>query len=141
MVDFLIHVTQIKTFCKLNWLRRYILLNENKIWEKVRSLQGVTLYTYTDLEPNYIISVEDTGSKNDFILIKDRETKPIKEDIIAAYNLLFALGELERQRDLAWLAEPNKKTSSIIFKIVGELAKEEIDIIIKKRVILKLKAT
>ncbi|MGE5846486.1 MAG: hypothetical protein ACM34O_07170 [Ignavibacteria bacterium] len=117
------------------------MLNEKEIWEKVKLFQGMTLYTYTELEPNYIISVEDTSSNNDFILIKDRETRPIREDILAAYKLLFALGELERERDLAWLAEPNKKTSSIIFRIVGELAKEEINVINKKRVQLKLKAT
>lgn len=117
------------------------MLKENEIWEKVMALQGVTLYTYTELEPNHIIRVEDTGKGNDSILIKNRETTPIKEDIIAAYKLLFALGELERERDLAWLSEPNKKTSSIVFRIVGELAKEEINIINKKRVVLKLKAT
>ena len=53
------------------------MLNENEIWEKVKSYQGKTLYTYSELEPNYIISVKDSGNNNDFILIKDRETKPI----------------------------------------------------------------
>ncbi|MGE5805238.1 MAG: hypothetical protein ACM34M_05560, partial [Ignavibacteria bacterium] len=67
------------------------MLNEKEIWEKVKLFQGMTLYIYTELEPNYIISVEDTSSNNDFILIKDRETRPIREDILAAYKLLFAL--------------------------------------------------
>jgi len=115
------------------------MLKGNEIWDKVKTLEDATLYTYTENEPNQIIHVKDTGSNKDSILIKDRETQPIKEDVVAAYKLLFTLGELERQRDLTWLAEPNKKTSSIIFRIVGELAKEEIYTIDKKRFVLKLK--
>jgi len=43
------------------------LLNDNEIWEKVKALQGVILYTYTELEVKdnltALISKKSTGSK------------------------------------------------------------------------------
>lgn len=110
------------------------MLDDNEIWEKVKSFKGNKLCTYVKNSYNEIIDVND-----DEILIKGRKTKPTKSDVINAYKLLFKKGELERKRDLAELAQINKQTSSIVFRIVGELAKEEI-IILNKPIILKLKS-
>lgn len=115
------------------------MLNDYEIWEKIKQLKGQTLFTYTELEPNTIVEVEDRGKSQDAVIIKERVTRPIKEDIIAAYQLLYSLGELERNRDLAWLASPEKKTSSIIFRLVGEIAKDEITVIQNRKTILRLK--
>ncbi len=97
-------------------------LTDEEIWNKVKQLEGETLNTYIEHEENQIIKVEDTGSSLDGVIIKDRQTTPIREDIIAAYRLLFKKGDLKRKSDLAWLAGPEKKTSSIVFRIVGEIA-------------------
>ena len=116
------------------------MLDKNELWDRVKQLKGQTLYTYTDLQPNTIIEVEDIGSSQDAVIFKDRETRPIREDIIAAYKLLYKQGELERGRDLAWLVGPEKKTSSIIFRIIGEVARDKIELIqAKNRKILRLK--
>ena len=97
-----------------------------------------TLNTYTEFEANQILNVEDTGRKNDSVIIKNRETLPIREDIITAYRLLYAKGKLERQ-DLSWLAEPSKKTSSIDFRIEGEIDTANIKVEKNKVVVLRLK--
>ena len=116
------------------------MLSEIEIWNRIKMLIGHTLHTFTELEPNTIIIVEDTNSSQDAVIIKERATRPIKEDIIAAYQFLYKLGELERGRDLAWLAGPEKKTSSIIFRMVGEIAKDEIEVVKQKhKTILRLK--
>jgi len=115
------------------------MLDEKEAWKKVKQLKGQTLLTYTELEPNTIIEVEDTNSRQDAVIIQERDTTPIREDIVAAYQLLYTQGELERGKDLAWLAGPEKKTSSIIFKIVGEIARDEIDMVQNRTIILRLK--
>ena len=57
------------------------------------------------------------------VIIHDRLTFPTREDIVGACKLLFIQGELNRKRDLQWLSSPNKKVSSIVFRIVGEITK------------------
>ena len=100
---------------------------ENEIWEAVKALQGRTLFTYVDEEPNLIDRVDDTNNGNDVVQIRNRDTKPTRRDIIAAYQLLHAQGNLRRIPDLEWLATPEKKTSSIVFRIVGEISRQEAD--------------
>jgi len=101
---------------------------DSEIWEAVKKLAGETLYTIVEKEKNDILEVEDTGSNKDRIIIKDRETTPLKEDIIAAYRLLYQQGSLRRMSDLAWLAGPEKKTSSLVFTIISKIAEKEIKI-------------
>ena len=116
------------------------MLTKTEIWEKVNELQGKTIYTITKFEPNHILSIENTGENSDSIIIENRITQPTKEDIIKAYELLYEKKELERGRDLSWLEHPNRKISSIVFKIISEIAKDEISIINSKPVVLKLKS-
>ncbi len=97
-----------------------MLANDLAIWEAVRALEGMNLETYVDSETNTVVKVTDNE-----VLIKNRSTKPLREDSIAAYRLLFNKGMLRRTPDLAWLAGPSKKTSSIVFRIVGEIARDE----------------
>lgn len=115
------------------------MLTDIEIWEKVKSLEGKTIYTLTHHDENYIKLVENSSSDNDRVIIRDRDTTPIKRDIIAAYSSLHKQGQLERKKDLDWLATADKQTSSIVFSLIAEIAKEEIEIIDKKKVILKLK--
>lgn len=100
-------------------------LTDEEIWNKVKQLEGETLNTYIEHEPNQILKVEDTGTRLDRVIIKDRQTTPIREDIIGAYRLLFQKGNLIRKSDLAYLTRPEKKTSSIVFRIVGEIASDK----------------
>lgn len=102
-------------------------MNDSDIWEAVKKLQGKTLLTFAEMEANHITLVEDTGSRNDRVNIEGRNTKPKRDDIIAAYKLLFLQGYLKRLPDLEWLACPEKQTSSIIFRIIGEIAKDDIN--------------
>ena len=96
-------------------------LSENEIWEHVKSLIGRTLLTYVEDKENTILEVKDTGSPKDEVVIRERSTYPIREDIVAACQLLERNKSLCRSFDLYWLAGPEKKTSSIVFRIVGEI--------------------
>ncbi len=98
-------------------------MNDDEIWEKVKSLEGKELTTYVEHERNYILKVEDTNSINDRVIIVDRATFPTREDIIAKYKLLFIQKKLNRKKDLTWLSTPSKKVSSIVFRIIGEITK------------------
>lgn len=98
-------------------------MNDKEIWGKVKSLEGKELTTYVENERNYILKVEDSDSINDRVIIVDRATFPTREDIIAAYRLLFIHGKLNRKKDLTWLSTPSKKVSSIVFRIIGEITK------------------
>ena len=109
-------------------------LSNTEIWQKVIELQGKTLYTFIENERNTIIQVEDTNSSSDRVIILDRNTYPVKEDIIAAYNLLTISGKLKRIPDLAWLAQPGKLVSSIVFRIIGEISKDYIQIDLSRKI-------
>jgi hypothetical protein len=98
------------------------------IWRRVVDLTGITLLTYVTGDPNTITEVQDTGSPSDRVVISNRDTFPIREDIIAAYQLLQTQGSLCRSTDLGWLATPQKKTSSIVFRIVGEIAGSDVEL-------------
>jgi hypothetical protein len=115
------------------------MLSVEQVWLKVKQLEGKILYTYDQLEENKVVNVEDTGSDNDRVIIENRDTMPIKQDIWAAYELLYKQGKLERKEDLAWLEELDKQTSSIIFRIIGEITKNEIIEVQKRPIVLKLK--
>ena len=114
-------------------------LSHDEIWERVKKLQGQTLCTYVENEENKILSVEDTGSKNDRVVIESRDTTPVREDILAACDLLFLLRSLNRKKDLEWLAKPEKKTSSIIFRIVGEITNDiaKVDLRSEPKILMK----
>ncbi len=98
-------------------------LKDNEIWTKVIELEGKELFTYVEKEKNSIISVDNKHKNTDQVIIAERTTYPIKEDIIAAYKLLTIQGSLKRIPDLKWLSQPNKKVSSIVFRIIGEISK------------------
>jgi len=115
--------------------------SDNEIWSAVKLLEGKTLLTYVDESENRVITVEDTGNNKDKVIIDGRNTFPLREDIIAAYKLLFVKKELSRNYDLDWLAIPSKQTSSIVFKIIGVLTEGESYLIKNKSVLLKLRAT
>ncbi len=100
-------------------------LRASEIWKRVVKLTGKTLLTYVTAEANTITEVQDTGSLSDVVLIRERNTFPTRQDVVAAYQLLETQGCLCRATDLAWLASPEKKTSSIVFRIVGEIVGED----------------
>ena len=114
-------------------------LNDNEVWNRVQSLKGKTLHTYVENEQNTIVDVENTGSPSDKVFIKERATCPIREDILGAFRLLLLQKKIQRSTDLAWLATPEKKTSSIIFRIVGEIAGDDAFLASKRPETLKLK--
>lgn len=97
-------------------------LNDNEIWTRVIELEGKELFTYVENEKNTIIRVENNQKNSDQIIISERITYPSKEDIIAAYKLFTIQKRLKRIPDLQWLAEPKKKVSSIVFRIIGEIS-------------------
>jgi len=103
-------------------------LNNYQLWEEVKKLEGATLYTFVQGEANTIIKVEDNNDRLDKVIIKERNTTPIREDIEAAYKLMYCKESLCRDTDLNWLAQPPKLTSSIIFRIIGEIEKDFIDV-------------
>jgi len=94
---------------------------DDDIWSRVVGLKGRPLETYVEGNANTIIHVEDTGSPADKVIIEERETYPTREDIVAACQLLQMQGSLSRAPDLDWLATPAKRTSAIVFRIVGEI--------------------
>ncbi len=115
---------------------------DKEIWEAVRQLKGQTVKTISKDEPNKIQNVEDTGSDNDAVIIFNRKTKPIKSDIIKAYKKLYGKGKLDRKNDLQNLAHISKQVSSIVFTIIYEIAKEDIELVQEGRVIhFELKKT
>lgn len=95
-----------------------MLLKDSEIWDKVIELEGEELFTYVNNNKNTITSIN-----NSQVIIDERITYPVKEDIIDAYKLLIKQGKLKRNPDLLWLSHPEKKVSSIIFRIVGEISK------------------
>ena len=110
-----------------------MIFNDREIWNQVIELEGKTLLTYVEKEPNTILKVEDKNINSDQVIILNRKTYPIKEDIIAAYKLLTIQGKLKRTSDLQWLAKPDKKVSSIVFRIIGEISKDHSDIDCSKK--------
>lgn len=108
---------------------------DKEIWEAVMQLKGKTVRTISHDEPNKIQNVEDTGSDSDAVNILTRKTKPIKSDIIKAYKKLYSKGRLERNKDLQDLAHISKKVSSIVFAIIYEIAKEDIELVQEERII------
>ncbi len=108
---------------------------DKEIWEAVRQLKGQTVKTISKDEPNKIQNVEDTGSDNDAVIIFNRKTKPIKSDIIKAYKKLYGKGKLDRKNDLQNLAHISKQVSSIVFAIIYEIAKQDIELVQKGRII------
>lgn len=99
-------------------------LNDNEIWKRTIELEGKELFTYADGEKNTIIRVESNQSLSDRIIISERKTHPTKEDVITAYKLFIMQGKLKRIPDLQWLAKPEKKVSSIVFRIIGEISSD-----------------
>ena len=97
-------------------------LNDNEIWKRIIELEGKELFTYVENKKNTIIRVENNQRLYDQIIISERNTYPTKEDVIAAYNLFIIQGRLKRIPDLQWLAKPEKKVSSIVFRIIGEIS-------------------
>jgi hypothetical protein len=100
-----------------------MIINDDEIWNKVIELEGKELLTYVEKERNIIIRVDNKHKNSDQVYIADRETYPIREDIIAAYKLFIIQGRLNRKIDLQWLSRPDKMVSSIVFRIVGEISK------------------
>ena len=94
-------------------------MTEKTFWEYIVSLEGTKIYTLTRNEKNTITKVENSGGKSDRVIIDDRDSFPTREDLWAAYQLLFQLKELKRLPDLHWLKE--KKVSSISFAILAKL--------------------
>lgn len=113
--------------------------SDYEIWNSVKLFENVTLFTYVENSPNHITKVEDTGKNTDRVIIAGRDTYPTRGDIVAAYRLLFTNKEIVRKTDLAWLAVPEKKTSAIVFRIVGELTRDESILAKGKNESLKLK--
>jgi hypothetical protein len=107
-------------------------LSKKKVWKRVMLLKGETLHTYVGNESNTIIQVENTNTRKDRVLIDERETFPIREDIEAAYELMIIQGKLKRT-DLVWLAHPGKLVSSIVFRIVGEIANDHTQVDFSKK--------
>ena len=113
-------------------------LSEKEIWDRVCNLKGKTLHTYIENMPNTIVDVQNSGLPGDAVIIKERNTSPIREDIVAAYQFFEENKKLQRSTDLEWLATPEKKTSSIVFRIVGEIAGDNAILISRKPETLKL---
>ncbi len=114
------------------------MFTECEIWDKVKLLKGKTIYTYIKNSPNNIEEVEDSGSEEDKVIIKNRQTMPQRQNIVIAYNRLYSQGTLNRISDLSWFAN-HRRVSSIIFRIVGEIAKDDLIINIKQDMTLILK--
>ncbi len=114
--------------------------NECEIWDTVKALEGKTIETLVNKSPNCIEFIEDTGQDIDKVIIKDRKTKPVRKDVINAYKILISKGELDRAGDLIHLSDVNKKTSSIIFAVVFNIALNDVDLVKRgRRTIIVLK--
>lgn len=103
-------------------------ISEDEIWSRVKALEGRQLFTYVHKEPNTIEQVEDTGKPTDRVLVRERCTFPERQHIVAACQLLLQEGRLCRKTDLDWLADPRYKTSSIVFRIVGEIFSDRVKV-------------
>ncbi len=101
-------------------------LNDEELWERVRGLEGETVYTLKQRKPNKILSVTD-----DSVEIKDRSTKPSREDIFCVYQHLLRTGKVTK-KDLYGNASIlgdalARKTGRIIMAILARAVPDEIE--------------
>ncbi len=108
---------------------------DDEIWEAVIKLKGKTVNTITKNKRNKIEDVQNTGSNNDAVIIARRNTQPLKSEIVEAYQKLYLNKKLDRKTDLVHLANINKQVSSIVFAIIYEIAKEDIELVQEDRII------
>lgn len=108
----------------------------SEIFEAVKQLKGKTVYTITRNKPNKIVDIVENDYMDGEIFIEGRNTVPLISQVVEAYKLLFTNGELERNKDLASLAHVSKQVSSVVFAIVYEIAKEEVELIQRGRTIV-----
>ena len=100
-------------------------LSENELWQHIRKLEGETVLTLKRRNPNKILSVT-----NDSVEIKDRSTKPSREDIFCVYQYVHRVGRVTRE-DLygegSILGHPYaRKTGRIIMSILARAVPDEI---------------
>ena len=105
-----------------------MLLSDSALWERVRGLEGETVYTLVRRNPNRIIRVTDNR-----VEIEGRRTGPFREDIFCVYQHLHRVGSVTRE-DLygeeSILGHPYaKKTGRIIVAILARAVPDEIEVI------------
>ena len=69
-----------------------MVLSDSELWQRIRELEGETVYTIQQCKPNKILRV--TGDR---LEIEGRATKPSREDILCVYQYLQRTGKRFRR--------------------------------------------
>lgn len=104
------------------------MLNENEFWQRVRGLEGETVYTLERQNPNRILRVTDED-----IEIENRGTRPIRDDVLQVYRELHRRGEITGDdlygENSVVGHELAHKSGRIMMAILARAVPEEISII------------
>lgn len=96
------------------------LLDDSRLWERIRGLKGETILTIDRKKANKILEVN-----NERVVIENRKTAPTKKDIILFYHCLKKRGILTKENipEEFFL----RKIARIILAILAEAVPEEIE--------------
>ena len=103
-------------------------LSEHELWERVKGLQGRTVYTIERLSANKVLKVTD----NEVRLAKEngelRSTTPIKSDIVNTYDYLMRHGQVTRE-DYSKIPESRywAFVGRVVYAILRDAVPEQIE--------------
>jgi len=121
-IVFIFSCIQISRYCGLKnkWKKCCKKLTKNALWKRIKKLKGKIIYTIEEKEKNEIIDVTSNE-----IIIKDRQSRPTKDDIWRVYELLWIEKRLNKNNTPQDLFS-DKKVARIIYAILAEAVPEQI---------------
>lgn len=96
------------------------MLTNDQLWARVQTLDGQTIYTIDQRRPNRISS-----TANNQVEIDNRNTRPTRDQIFEAYELLHRDGSICLCNMPDWFS--NNRVGRIIMAILGQAVPEEIE--------------
>jgi hypothetical protein len=94
-------------------------LTENEFWVRVKALEGTTVHTLSQGQPNKILTVNENE-----ISIADRVSRPTKKNLYGLYTMMDS-GETILSDHIQHLIE--KRVSRICLAIVVQAVPEEVE--------------
>lgn len=65
------------------------MLSDDELWDRVKKLEGKTVFTIVQKKPNKVLRVTDRE-----VIIEGRATRPSREFIVKVYRYLWRNGEV-----------------------------------------------
>lgn len=108
------------------------MLTENELWQRIRRLEGQTVYTLDRRRPNRISRVTDAA-----VEIESRATKVAREDLWVVYDGLYQRSRITGEDlygDRSILGHPYAgKAGRIIMAVLADAVPEDMEVIRRSR--------